>query len=65
MTTPKPTPEQENSQNSPDSTETRSTGFFNRVRRTLKPEEEPIHPTEAAEVVIMDEPEGNLNQKGE
>jgi hypothetical protein len=35
-------------------------GFFNRVRQELKSEPEPeppIHPTEAAEIVIMDEEE--------
>jgi hypothetical protein len=57
MTTPKPTPKTQNSPEAPDSEETRpedATGFFNRVRRELKPEE-PMHPTEAAEIVIMDE----------
>jgi hypothetical protein len=47
-------------QEAPNSEETRSadaTGFFNRVRRELKPEEKPIHPTEAAEIVVMDEDE--------
>jgi hypothetical protein len=34
-------------------------GFFKRVRRELKPEEEPIHPTEAAEIVIMEEADGD------
>jgi hypothetical protein len=59
MTTPTPTPEEENS---PEATKTppRTTGFFNRVQRTLQPKPEPepeppIHPTEAAEIVIMDE----------
>jgi hypothetical protein len=33
------------------------TGFFDRVRRGLKPEEKPIHPSEEAEVVIMEEDE--------
>ena len=59
MTEPqKPTPKTQNSPEAPDSEETRpaaATGFFNRVRRGLKPEEEPIHPTEAAEIVIMEE----------
>lgn len=62
MTTPKPTPEQQNSPEAPNSKETRSnpdaTGFFNRVRRELKPEEKPIHPTEAAEIVIMEDGDG-------
>jgi hypothetical protein len=56
----KPTPETQNSPEASDSEETRSadvTGFFNRVRRELKPEEEPVHPTEAAEIVIMEEDE--------
>jgi hypothetical protein len=67
MTTPKPTPEKQNSPAAPDSEETRSnpdaTGFFKRVRQELKPEpqpEPPIHPTEAAEIVIMDEGDGGL-----
>jgi hypothetical protein len=58
MTTPTPTPKTQKLPETPDSEETRSadaTGFFNRVRRKLKPEEEPIHPTEAAEIVVMDE----------
>jgi hypothetical protein len=61
MTTPTPTPEQENLPEAPNS-KTRSnpdaTGFFNRVRQELNTEpkpEPPIHPTEAAEIVIMDE----------
>jgi len=57
MTTPKPTPEQENSPEAPATETPRTTGFFNRVQRELKPE--PIHPTEAAEIVIMDEQEGD------
>jgi hypothetical protein len=62
MTTPKPTPEEENSPAAPHSQGTSptlsDTGFFNRVQRILQPEPEPeppIHPTEAAEIVIMDE----------
>jgi hypothetical protein len=56
MTTPTPTtPEEENLPQAP-ATKMSSEGFFNRVRRELKPEEEPIHPTEAAEIVIMEEP---------
>lgn len=59
MTTPKPAPEEENLPEAP-ATETppRTKGFFNRVRQKLKPgsaPEPPIHPTEAAEIVIMDE----------
>jgi hypothetical protein len=53
----KPTLKTQNSPEAPDSEETRpadATGFFNRVRRELKPEEKPIHPSEAAEIVIMD-----------
>jgi len=60
MTTPKP--EKQNSPEAPDSEGTRptssATGFFNRVQRILQPEPEPeppSHPTEAAEIVIMDE----------
>jgi hypothetical protein len=59
MTEPKkPTPKTQNSPEAPNSEETRpadATGFFNRVRRELKPEQEPVHPSEAAEIVIMDE----------
>jgi hypothetical protein len=62
MTTPNPTPEKQNSPESPDSERTRptpsATGFFNRAQRILHPEpqpEPPIHPTEAAEIVIMNE----------
>jgi hypothetical protein len=62
MTTPRPTPEQENLPEVPNSKETPTnpdaTGFFNRVRQNLNTEpapEPPIHPTEAAEIVIMEE----------
>jgi hypothetical protein len=60
MTTPTPTPEQQNSPEVPDSAGTRptssTTGFFNRVQRILQPKPEPpIHPTEAAEIVIMED----------
>jgi hypothetical protein len=58
MTTPKPTAE--NQDLSEDSSESSSssaavTGFFQRVRRGLEPEleEKPVHPSEAAEIVIM------------
>jgi hypothetical protein len=57
MTTPNPTPKTQNSTEAPDSEETRPedvTGFFNRVRRELKSEES-VHPSEKAEIVIMDE----------
>jgi hypothetical protein len=60
MTTPTPTPEEQNSP-VPASEETRptsnATGFFNRVRQGLKPETEQVHPSEEAEIVIMDEDE--------
>ena len=61
MTTPTPTPQEENSPADPESKESRpnpadTTGFFNRVRQNLKPEEEKaIHPSEAAEIVIMED----------
>ena len=64
MTEPKkPTPETQNSPEAPDSEETRpnpadARGFFDRVRQELNPEEKAIHPSEAAEIVIMEE-EGN------
>jgi hypothetical protein len=58
MATPTPTPANQNSseasdssKNSPEPAEV--TGFFQRVQRGLEPEEKPIHPTEAAEIVIM------------
>jgi len=60
MTTPKPTPETQNSPADP-AEETRNDaststperdGFFKRVRRKLTPE--PVHPSEAEEIVIMD-----------
>jgi hypothetical protein len=57
--TPTPTPEKQNSPAAPDSEGTRPnldvTGFFNRVQRELNSGEEPVHPSEAAEIVIMDE----------
>ena len=66
MTTPTPTPEKQNLSEPEDSEETTptpadTTGFFHRVRRELNPElnPEPIHPSEAAEIVIMDEDEGD------
>jgi len=62
MTTPTPTPEQQKSPEVPDSAGTRptssTTGFFNRVRQNLNTEpkpEPPIHPTEAAEIVVMED----------
>jgi hypothetical protein len=61
MTEPKPTPPEQNLPASP-AEETRNAdantstperdGFFKRVRRNLNPE--PIHPSEAEEIVIMD-----------
>ena len=58
MTESKPTPEQkppaspnsEETQQNPADERPRKTGFFNRVRRELNPE--PIHPSEAAEIVV-------------
>jgi hypothetical protein len=67
MTEPKkkPTPEQQNSPAAPDSEETHpnsadAAGFFNRVQRKFKPKdkEKPTHPSEAAEIVIIEEDEG-------
>jgi hypothetical protein len=60
MTTPTPTPEKQNSPAAPESKETRpnpadTTGFFKRARQELNPEEKPVHPSEEAEIVIMDE----------
>ena len=58
MTTPNPTPEKQNPPAAPDSQETRepvdetrTTGFFNRVRRELKPEPA-VHPSEEKEIVV-------------
>jgi hypothetical protein len=58
MTTPTPTPEKQNSSEPGDSDETTptpagNTGFFHRVLRELKPQ--PMHPSEEAEIVIMEE----------
>jgi hypothetical protein len=62
MTTPTPTPEEENSPQAPATETPRTTGFFKRVQRELNPE--PMHPSEAAEiVVIMDEQEGNGDRR--
>jgi hypothetical protein len=60
MTEPKETtkPKTRNSPEAPNSEKTRpadATGFFNRVRQELKPEEEPVHPSEAAEIVILED----------
>jgi hypothetical protein len=60
MTTPNPQSEKQNLPAPPDSEETPpnpadATGFFNRVRREFNPEEKPVHPSEAAEIVIMEE----------
>jgi hypothetical protein len=61
MTEPQnPTPKTQTSPEAPDSEEIRpnpadTTGFFNRVRRNLNSEEAPVHPSEAAEIVIMEE----------
>jgi hypothetical protein len=62
MTEPKPTPQEQNLPASP-AEETRNAdantstperdGFFKRLRRELNPE--PIHPSEAAEIVIMED----------
>jgi len=61
MTTPTPTPENQNSPATPNSNEnprsSEVTGFFLRVRQELKAAEEPIHPTEEAEIVVMEENE--------
>ncbi|MEG3955258.1 hypothetical protein [Microcoleus sp. herbarium2] len=55
MTEPTPTPETQNSPVAPDEKNTSSPperdGFFRRVRRELNPE--PVHPSEAEEIVIM------------
>jgi hypothetical protein len=59
----KPTPETQNSPATPDpatdpnpANETpTTTGFFNRVRGKLDSQEAPVHPSEAAEIVIMEE----------
>jgi len=59
MTIPTPTPETHNLSEEPGDSENTTptpagaTGFFQRVRQKLKPE--PIHPSEAAEIVIIEE----------
>ena len=62
MSTPKPpnsqpTPNSEQTPQNADANtsppEVRATGFFNRVRQELKPES--IHPSEAEEIVIMED----------
>ena len=64
MTEPTPTPQQKPT--SPDSSDetpssqdetSRKTGFFNRVQQELKPK--PAHPSEAEEIVIMDDNQTN------
>jgi len=54
MTESKPTPEKQNLPATPDenTSSPERDGFFKRVRRELKPE--PVHPSEAAEIVIME-----------
>ena len=59
MTEPKDTPEKQNSPRSADKDERasspeRRTGFFSRVQRVLSEPTEPVHPSEAQEIVIMD-----------
>jgi len=55
MTTPKPTPQEQNLPAAPDEnsspTEKRD-GFFRRVQRVFNPEPLPVHPSEAAEIVV-------------
>jgi hypothetical protein len=62
MTTPTPTPQEENSPQTPATETPRTTGFFNRVQREFQPG--PIHPTEAAEIVLMDEAEEEDEDEG-
>ena len=62
MTKDKPTSETQNSPKVSDCKKTPAadaTGFFNRVRRELnsEEEEEPTHPSEAAEIVVTEEGE--------
>ncbi len=61
MTTPTPTPEKQNLSEPGDSETTTptpagTTGFFRRVRQGLHPEQL-VHPSEVAEIVIMEEEE--------
>ena len=57
MTEPNPPQQEQNLPASPAADANTSTperdGFFKRLRRKLNPE--PIHPSEAAEIVIMEE----------
>jgi hypothetical protein len=57
MTTPTPTPEKQNSPEAPGSEQAETKGFFYRVRQGLFKPEEPIHPSESAEIVVMEEPD--------
>ncbi|MEG4634659.1 hypothetical protein QUB56_34795 [Microcoleus sp. AR_TQ3_B6] len=50
MTTPTPTPQEENSPQAPATETPRTTGFFNRVQRQLNAE--PMHPSEEKEIVV-------------
>jgi hypothetical protein len=60
MTEPKPTPEEQNLPASPATDANSSTperdGFFRRVQRAFKPEPPPVHPSEAAEIVVDSPP---------
>ena len=59
MTTPTPAPQEESSPQTSATETPRTMGFFNRVRREIKIEPKPIHPTEEQEIVIMDEDSGD------
>jgi hypothetical protein len=56
------TPPQEQSSPAPDNTHEsesdKKEGFFNRVQRVLS-RTKPVHPSEAEEIVIMDEGDGD------
>jgi len=55
MTEPTPTPQEQNLPASPaenTSPTKERDGFFRRVQRVLKPEPPPVHPSEAAEIVV-------------
>jgi len=53
MTNQKSTPDEKMSQTSAAETRPKATGFFDKIRQELQPRQ--IHPTKAAETVIMDE----------
>jgi hypothetical protein len=65
MTQPTPTPETQKSPAARDENTSQPEerdGFFRRVQRVLKPEAPPVHPSEAAEIVVEMIPEKSDEQ---